>query len=141
MEDEQKQLVEYEPPVEMPEKQPKRAKKVVRVNVISRHGSAALVEFVEGQAVQRKTVSAGLLDGEKISQDDLDMGVPYGLPWADLFKINVTPKVIEKALHNAGVWTLEDLLGNPRRVIAALQSAYGVDIAALIRAASEYLAK
>ena len=139
MDDEIKFGIESEPEKDELKPVKPRPRKVVRVNVISRNHSGALVEFVEGQAVRRKTVAAAALDGEKIAQDDLDMGVPYGIPWADLVQATVTPATIEKALHNAGVWTLEDLISNPRRAIGALQSAYGLDIAALIRAANEYL--
>jgi hypothetical protein len=136
MDDELKFEIESQP--EKPTQKP-RSRKVVRVSVVARKDASALVEFVEGQAAQRKTVPADALDGDKIAQDDLDMGVPYGIPWADLVKVTATPGGIEKALHNAGIWTLEELTSNPRRAIGALQAAYGLDIASLIRAANEYL--
>jgi hypothetical protein len=138
MDDEIKLVTESQPEEPKPA-QKQRPRKTVRVNVVSRKDASALVEFVEGQAVQRKTVTAEALDGDKIAQDDLDLGVPYGIPWADLVKVTATPASIEKALHNAGIWTLEDLTSNPRRAIGALQAAYGLDLASLIRAANEYL--
>jgi len=51
------------------------------------------------------------------------MGIPYGLPFE--FKLpgmTVTSHEIEVALHNAGIWTAEDVLKNTKLVQGALLS-------------------
>lgn len=42
------------------------------------------------------------------------------------------------ALRAAGIWTLADLRAHPKAAYGALQAAYGLDFAALIRAAETY---
>jgi len=121
-------------------KTPPAPVKRTTVRVIRHTGSVILVSYVEDGAEKRRTVPAPTLDPDgTISEKDLAAGIPYGIPWGKLnLKFTVTLVGLEKSLHNAGVWTLEDLMKHPQAVLGALQDTYRLDYAALLSAASDY---
>jgi hypothetical protein len=60
-----------------------------------------------------------------VPNEELEVGVPYGIPWADfLFEFNqvVTGDMVAKSLADAGIWTKEDFKSKPDQVIKAVQS-------------------
>jgi hypothetical protein len=74
-----------------------------------------VVEWDQRRAIIPKTS----LDGDEVSQEVLEQGIPYGLPWGELIKVKITAQMIEEALHSRGIWTAEDALRNSSKVKAA----------------------
>ncbi len=113
----------------------------MKVKVIQRKGHAALVEWLDGAgSLRRATVPLEAVVNDEVDESDLDMGIEYGLPWAELVTLRVTPERIERELRKHGIWTHADLRARPNVAAAALQAAYAVNLTAL-RQAAERLEK
>ena len=110
----------------------------VEVKVIRQDEQAALVEWHDGQAVNRAIVPLRSLVDGTCSFEELQRGIPYGVPWSALITLKATPEAVERALWNVGIWTVEDLLARPQAAVGALQNVYGTDVAMLMRAARRY---
>ena len=109
-------------------------------NLIARTGEAGLVEVVRNGAAERVTLPMSILNGKDITESDLDAGISYGLPFAEfLTPASDIVKRLEIGLHNAGIWTVEDLQKKPNDVIRALRQTYGIEIGRIIQAAETYL--
>jgi hypothetical protein len=103
--------------------------------IVDVQGQAALVEYdAGGGRLKRVLVPRSLVN----AIDDLDMGIPYGVPWEELVQVDVTPQEIANRLRIAGIWTLEDLHRNPKVAMGALQAAYKADIQRLAALAAAY---
>jgi hypothetical protein len=108
--------------------------------IVSWTGEAGLVEVVRNGAVERVTLPMAILNSELITEADIDAGIPYGLQFAEfLTPANDIVSRVEVALHNAGIWTLEDLTKKPNLVVNALQSVYRIETGRIIQAAETYL--
>lgn len=110
----------------------------MRVRVISRKGGAVLVEWASPDGLKRVVVPAGSLRDDEVSEEELALGIEYGLPWEELLSLEVTPEAIAAELRRRGIWTLADLRAKPNTAVAALQAAYGVGLAALMQAAERF---
>jgi len=110
----------------------------MRVKLVSRKGQAALVEYLEGGALRRCVVPLSLLSDDEVAPEALERGLPYGLPWEELLRLATTPEAVAQELRRRGIWTLADLRACPQAAVGALQSCYGVDRAALLRAAEHF---
>lgn len=97
-----------------------------------------LVEWVEDGKAKRGFIPAKKFDPAGMPESVLSRSTPYGLPWAELASFSATPEGLEMALHNAGIWTLDDLTGNIQAGLGAIQSAYRLDYAALKSAAKKF---
>jgi hypothetical protein len=97
-----------------------------------------LVEWVEDGQAKRGFVPAKKFDPVGMPESVLSRSTPYGLPWAKLANFSATPEGLESALHNADIWTLDDLVNKIQAAIGALQTAYKLDYAALKTAAKNY---
>lgn len=97
-------------------------KKMVPVQVLGTEGKSTLVAWDIDKTEKRGYVPAHLVMGHAdpgylVAHDDLLPSLPYGIPFAELLKLKVTPKRLETALHQAGIWTLEDLKQKDRVLI------------------------
>lgn len=126
---------DLEPAVAIPEKGRRGAGRGPSrrpVRVVRLQGRAALVEYAEGDMPARVTIPAEeVAEGGMVAAEVLEKGVPHGLPWEDAPVGKVTAKDIARALRNAGIWTAEDLRTRQREAVAALASAYRMDLGAL----------
>jgi hypothetical protein len=103
------------------------------MKIIRQDGHSKLVEFTEADQLKRVILPIG--------EHDLDLGIPYGFPFAETLKPYVCEPMaerIEAELHKAGVWTAEDATNNPGAVQGAVLSAYGVDYAILLQLAKQF---
>jgi len=110
--------------------------------IIKQDRQVILVEAVVNDRLVRKIIPAKVLNAGIVDAVDFDAGVPYGLPLDEILPIVehtviVKQRLIE-ALHNADLWTLEDMAHDVRAVIGALQSVYAIDAATIFRTAQEY---
>lgn len=105
------------------------------MKTIKRAEQAVLVEWREDGKAHRAWVPLGA-EG---SEDEARLGIPYGVPWAELIPPRaIFPEELEAALHSRGIWTAEDAQLNPQAILGAIVELIGVDMAAVIRAAREY---
>src|SRR5512139_1978782 len=69
-------------------------------------------------------------------------GIPYGLPWELIIGqaggMQGSPRLLADRLHELGIWTGDDLRARPQAALGAIQAVYGLDLAALLRAARQY---
>lgn len=116
---------------------------VVDVKIVRRSGNAALVEWLKGDSLKRVTIPLSKIavsdpKGKMGSTEKsiLEIGIPYGVPWEEVIgEIKVTPEIIADSLRKHGIWTYEDAQANRQTIVGALQAAYGLDMATLIRGA------
>ena len=111
--------------------------KLVKVRVVRVTGPSAVVEWAGG--LKRAVIPAAEVISDElyatVPADVLDEGAPYGLPWERLVKMEATPEKLADELHRNGIWTMEDVESNPRAIMGALQTVYGVELSTLIQAA------
>ena len=120
------------------EPEPEPMPEFIPVTVVKRSHEAVLVEFVRDGKVGRVIIPASA-DVLALTAGDLDLGIPWGIPWEDLLKeVTITPAQLAEALHNAGIWTAQDLQVNTRAAIGALQAVFQIDLAYLLTVAREY---
>lgn len=121
------------------DKPTKRKTKKISVTVIHSKGDTALIEWVEKTRLKRGYLPASLIDADNtVSDDTLEAVTPYGVPWEAVLDIHVASERFEQALHAHDIWTLNDCVTKPKEAIAALQSVYRVDLAALLQAARKF---
>jgi hypothetical protein len=119
---------------------------MIKVKVISKQGQSALVEWHDGEATRRAYLPIRLLqrDPDKRYRSNEweaqapELGAPYGLPWAELLRLTVTPEEIEKALWQRGIFTADDIERDHGQALSAFQSLYVRDLVALSKAARHY---
>jgi hypothetical protein len=111
----------------------------IPVTVIETRGESVLVEYQAG-GLQRVIIPAMLIQGGAVDAEELDQGVPYGLPWETIVKLQATPARLADELRKNGIWTIEDMRRYQAAIFGALQAVYGLELATLINAAETYVA-
>lgn len=101
------------------------------VKIIQEHKGSAVIEWVENGQYVRSIIPRSELSGNECAYPE--RGIPYGLDFADLINVEVTPQDIQRSLNNAGIWTADDLLHRPREVQGAINAAYGAVLNNLLR--------
>ena len=129
---------EKEQPKKAPAPKPAPPPAEVAVKVLKTEGASSLVEWVADGAAQRVFVPAAKVKGGVVAENVLSKGVPYGVPWGDikLPALDIAA-ALEKALHNAGIWTAEDLSKNQRAARGAVQAALQLHLGAVNSFAKE----
>lgn len=114
-----------------------------KVTPIRNKGGKTLVEWTYAQRLHRSWIPSDAVqqDGEEYRVERPSAGIPYGHNFAKLLTISATPDAIDAELKRRGIWTIEDLRARPNSALGALQSVYGVDMAALFQAADMYEAE
>lgn len=115
---------------------------MTEVQVIRRKNGLMLVEWNDAGQPKRAWVSGDMLrkdNGETAQVEKPDAGVPYGVEFWRLIKLNkVSPQELDRELKRRGVWTIADLRANPNVAVAAIQSLFGLNVSALLTAADKY---
>jgi hypothetical protein len=114
-------------------------------HLITKLGQVSLIEIVRDGMVERCLLPAQLLaENPELTSEQIDTGAPYGLPFSEFVQPSPTKDLaqqLETALHNAGVWTLEDLRTKVPSAISALQVVYGIEFRKIVKAAEAYIIK
>jgi hypothetical protein len=123
----------------MAEESEKKEKKIklVAVKTVLTQGQSTVVEFRQKGRLQRVIVPVEKVVDGQADELTLSAGLPYGLPWHKAKVEVLTGESVEDALHDAGIWTQDDLFTKPAAVHGALQVAYGLALGALIEIASQ----
>lgn len=110
----------------------------MQVTIIQNKHTAALVEWVDRDGAHRCIIPQSEISSDKqVEMDVLLAGVPYGAPWAEIEPVIVSGGEIERALHNASIWTFDDLQANPKGALGALQAVFGVTLSTLYQLAKK----
>lgn len=105
----------------------------MNVTIIKQDGLAAIVEYVENSMPKRAIVPASEVINNSVPDDVLEAAIPYGVEWAELVQIDVTPDAICRHLRNRGIWTFEDAQSHLRDVTLALQAAYQISASKILK--------
>lgn len=100
------------------------------MKIIKKDGHSQLVEYQEGGSIKRVILPLG--------EDDVNLGIPHGFPFADLLKEKVCEGMaqrIEDELHRAGIWTAKDALAKPAAIQGAILAAYAIDYSFILQLA------
>lgn len=109
----------------------------MNIKIISQHKQSALVEFTKNGKLQRATVPLSDIQEGQISDYKLKMGIPYGIEWSKLVRLQANAEDLQENLRSAGIWTGEDARRNAQRVLGVLQKTYGVDLGVIMKIAKE----
>lgn len=112
--------------------------KSIEVKTVRQKGLVALVEWVAPDGLKRGVVPAEAIVKGKVDRDELGLAMPYGEPWEELVTVSATPQKIAAELRRVGIWTKEDLEARPNQALSAIQAAYGVGLADLLRAVRQH---
>lgn len=115
--------------------------KPTKTTVISRKNGLTLVEWIVEGAPNRAWVTPDMIDsdqGRTATVLSPEEGIPYGVDFAELVSTDVTPRMIDVELKRAGIWTFDDVRQRPDRARLAVASAYGFNLAELLKAAQRY---
>ena len=113
------------------------------VQVIRKKNRTALVQWRDDNGrLLRGTIPAEQVEESEqestVDQSVLDMSVPYGVSWQDFMSdIYISAEDVEVALHNAGVWTVQDMRLNPSTVNGVFISLVGINLVHLMRLAEQ----
>jgi hypothetical protein len=124
----------------MEEDKPKKKSSKVQVRVIGSNLQAStLVELSVPGKLQRFVVPSSSVKDGLIDEEELEMGVPYGIPWETaLPPLRVKVEDLAHELRLRDIWTAEDALRNPQAVYGALQAVYGVELSTILQTASNH---
>lgn len=110
----------------------------MKVTVIRRKGQAILVQWEDDGLHRAQIPPHALLDGDEVDPVELLMGIPYGLPWAEIMgDLVISGEEIEDTLRRHGIWSLEDLRTDPTSAAGALMAAHRQGVQVLIRRAMD----
>ena len=116
---------------------------VKTVQIILRKNDLLLVEWQEMGMPYRAWVTPDMVvedrpKGKTTTVKNPGAGIPYGMDWSPLIQVNATPRDFDRELKRVGIWTVQDLRDKPNEARSALQSVYGMDMAALLMAVKAY---
>ena len=114
---------------------------MIDVKVLSRKRQAFLVSYFDSDlSVTKKciipvtSIVADLGETVEISDEILDMAIPYGLEWELLVQDILIPgKEIARALYENSIFSIEDFVADPKRVLGAVAQASSPVLQHLIR--------
>jgi hypothetical protein len=101
-------------------------------------GKSTVYEWQVKGAVKRGILPPEKVIDGKVDQELLEAAIPYGVPWAEMPIKPFTGEQLEKALHDADLWTAEQVMKNARKAIGALQTLYLVHLGSLVEFAAKY---
>jgi len=119
---------------EVEETKPKRGKKVV-VQIMDRpNKDVVLVQWEDKDRTRRGFLPTQEVSDNKVTESALKCATPYGESWEELLEEpNVTKKSIAAEMRKHGIWTKEDLLANPVKILKIAARIVEPTIYALVR--------
>lgn len=105
-----------------------------RVNIILKKNQVALVEY-RTDKLKRVSVPVSVIQNGMVDLDILEMGIPYGENWTNLITLSATSLDLENELHEMGIWTAQQVIENPNRVLNALMAVYQIELSTILRIA------
>jgi hypothetical protein len=103
----------------------------MQIKVLLQVGGNSLVEWTDGDVVNRVYIPSSEVVNNSTSIDTLNSGVQYGLDFESLKIPSITSEMLAHEMRRRGLWTVDDVMKYPNKVIAALQSVYRLDLGTL----------
>jgi len=117
----------------------------VPVKIIQKNKETVLLEWADGDETKRGYLPAHLVILETaetpsaVVLDELASAALYGVPWADVLPVpQEYAAKLAKSLHNANLWTFEDVRTNMDAAVGAVQSALRMDVSTVLATARKY---
>ena len=111
---------------------------MIKTRVIQYDGAAAVVEY-EGKRV---IIPKDAVDGKTghVERQVFECGIPFGVDFESLFEgIRATTGAdLARAMHELGIWTVEDVLADSRRTRQAIQMAHGTLLTEVLNRARQF---
>lgn len=105
------------------------------VTILSSKGASTLVEYLNADGVlQRKYVPANKVLEEFVSDEILERGISYGFPWEEIV-INFDMSQFAVEMHNAELWTVEDVLRAPKKLTGVLRKIFEASFKTILETA------
>lgn len=116
--------------------------KTVQAKVITRQNGLALIEWMDaGDSPKRAWVTPDMIldgDAERITVQHPEGGIPYGVDWSTFISTHVDVGEIERRLRQSGLWTVEDLMRQPKVAQGVLYQIAGDMLQMLLHNARAY---
>lgn len=100
----------------------------VQAKVIAVQNGLTLIEWMDGEKPNRAWVTPDQIDGEpgrSALVTHPEGGIPYGVAWATIISGYISPTEIETKLHQAGLWTVEDVQQRSNEALGVLRAVAG----------------
>jgi hypothetical protein len=102
--------------------------------VIKTKGASSLVEYVDNDVRKRVYIpSSEIVDGQ-VSNVIISRGIPYSYPFEEI-EFTVRGADLAEAFHLLDLWTIEDVLKNPKKLRSALQATIASQLAKILKIA------
>lgn len=93
----------------------------IHVKLINTKGQSSLVEYMEDEVRHRVYVPADSVVNGQVSDVIISRGIPYGYPWEEM-SFTVGGTHLTEQLHAQELWTIDDVLKNPKKLRSALNA-------------------
>lgn len=111
------------------------------MHIVRRKNGLLLAEWSADGSLHRAWVTPDMVSADRGQTADVvspEMGIPYGVNFAQYVRFDGLPETIDDELKRMGIWTFDDVKQRPDAARQALQSAYGFKLADLLNAAKRY---
>lgn len=115
----------------------------MQLTVIEQNPETTLLQILsdDSQKVSRTIVPTDTIsieDGVVTCAIDPYEGIPYGLPWEEILQVDLTVEELANNLRRYGLWTAEDIHGNPPALMSAIAVSYGMSASNLTGAVTKF---
>lgn len=93
---------------------------MIPVKVVLTMRTACVIEVITGDDSERRIVPKSKIINGEIDEETFKKGILYGFDWKTI-DIHIEQRELSAALHNNGIWTIEDALREPKAVKAAVE--------------------
>lgn len=100
----------------------------METKVITRSNGLRLVEWLDGEAPKRAWVTPDMVvddTGKTAIINQPEAGIPYGVDWSELISGQINTDQVKIRLHQAGIWTVEDLQRDPNIALGIIRNVAG----------------
>jgi hypothetical protein len=104
------------------------------VTVLSSQGASSLVQYEIDGVLKRCYVPAHKVENSFVLDTVLASGIPYGFPWEEV-QIHFDMQLFSREMHNADLWTAEDVLRSPKKVTGVLRKIFEDNFRAVLETA------
>jgi len=105
------------------------------VTILSAKGESTLVEYLNIDGVlQRRYVPTKKIVDQFVADEVLERGIPYGFPWDEIV-IDFDTSQFAREMHNAELWTAEDVLKSPKKLTGVLRKVFEKSFKAILETA------
>jgi len=114
----------------------------MEITVIKQRFDVAIIEWVDIDGMRMKGISpVSIINGNTIDDERMSLVIPDCIDW--VFALEGTIRSVSivdiaRELYKKGLWKLSDIRSNPRAIEAAIKSAIGCEVSAILRAAESF---